>query len=134
LQLAAARAALHALFATRVFQAWFERRYFTAPLPPDTRTAFFEGYARCGALPDLFRWLGPSLLRRLERSFAAHPEALERISVWWGGRDRVVSIDELRLTEPALGVRWPVTTFPSWGHYPMIDAPEAWVQSLATLL
>jgi pimeloyl-ACP methyl ester carboxylesterase len=134
LRLAFARTALHALFASPLFQAWFERRYFTVPLSPECRTAFFEGYAQCGALPDLFRWLGPALLRRLETSFAARPKALERISVWWGGRDRVVSIEELRLTERALGVRWPVTTFPAWGHYPMIDAPDEWVRTLATLL
>jgi pimeloyl-ACP methyl ester carboxylesterase len=134
LRLAFARAALHALFANRLFQAWFERRYFMAPLSPECRTAFFEGYAQCGALPDLFHWLGPALLRRLEASLAARPEALERVSVWWGGRDRVVSIEELRLTERALGVRWPVTTFPAWGHYPMIDAPDEWVRTLATLL
>ena len=85
--------------------------------------AFFEGYAQCAALPDFFRWLTPALLRQLEAGFAAHPERLTNISVWWGGQDKVVGLQELRWTEGALHTAFPVRTFPEWGHYPMIDDP-----------
>ncbi len=128
------RKTLGALFAAPPFQAWFARRYFMRSLARSERTAFFRGYARCSALPDLFAWLGPPLLRHLEKAFEARPEGLERISIWWGGRDRVVGLDELRATEAALGVRWPVTTFSDWGHYPMIDAPEEWTAAIAAFL
>ena len=58
------------------------------------------------------------------------PEALERISFWWGDKDRVVDLNELRITEETLGARFPVRTFPEWGHYPMIDDPKGWVREV----
>jgi pimeloyl-ACP methyl ester carboxylesterase len=128
-----AQAALLRVFATKAFQRRFVRKYFTHPPDPATATAFFDGYARCTAAPDFFAWLNPALLRSLERDFAARPEALERIQIWCGGRDRVVSLQELEWTKAALGIgdRWPVRIFPDWGHYPMIDEPEAWARALA---
>ncbi|MCE9582875.1 MAG: alpha/beta hydrolase, partial [Planctomycetes bacterium] len=109
----------------------FAGKYFVRRPPRDIRRAFFRGYAECSAFGDLFRWLGPPLLRSLEESFRAKPARLERISVWWGGKDRVVTTEELRRTESALGVKWPLKEFAGWGHYPMIDAPEEWVTELA---
>jgi pimeloyl-ACP methyl ester carboxylesterase len=134
MRVAPVRSLLHTLFAVPLFQRWFVGRYFTRPLDPAERASFFSGYARCSALPDLFAWLGPPLLRRLETAFQGAPERVARVSVWWGGRDRVVGQGELRTTEAALGVRWPVTIFPKWGHYPMIDAPEEWVDALAAIV
>lgn len=129
-----AQRALPRLFASRAFQARFARKYFERPLLEPTSRAFFDGYARCAALPDFFAWLTPALLRRLEADFAGRPGALRRVAVWWGGRDRVVSLDELRWTSEALDVRWPLRVFPAWGHYPMIDDPEGWVSALPEAL
>jgi pimeloyl-ACP methyl ester carboxylesterase len=53
------------------------------------------------------------------------------VTVWWGERDRVVGPREQHWAEEALGVRWPARTFPSWGHYPMVDGPAAWVAALS---
>jgi hypothetical protein len=117
-------------FRSPVFQRGFARRHFAAPLETAVLHGFFEGYASCAALPDLFAWMDPPLLRKLEADLRGHPEALRDVSVWWGSRDRVVTLAELRPTERALGVGWPVRTFPDWGHYPMIDAPEHWVGAL----
>lgn len=134
LRLGVARRLLGRAFASPWFQRRFVRKQFERSPPPEVRDGFFEGYARCAALPDLFAWLTPRLLRHLEERFAARPEALERVGVWWGGRDRVVNLRELAWTERALGVRWPVRTFPAWGHYPMIDEPEDWVRALSDVL
>jgi pimeloyl-ACP methyl ester carboxylesterase len=125
---------VHHVFASRAFQARFVRRYFTRPLPTELRTAFFDGYARCAALPDLFAWLTPALLRRLEGELVGRPGALDRITVWWGQQDRVIGSGELRWTREALGVDWPLRNFPDWGHYPMIDEPEVWVAELRAFL
>jgi len=103
-------------------------------VPPGFQQAFFAGYARCPAAADFFAWLTPRLLRELERQFAARPEALQGINVWWGGRDRVVNLQELAWTAQALGVHWPVRTFPLWGHYPMIDEPAEWVRAVSDVL
>jgi len=126
------QAMLSRVFATAAFQRRFVRKYLTHPPEPEMTAAFFDGYARCAALPDFFAWLTPGLLRSLERELAGRPEALERIQVWWGGRDAVVSPRELEWTVSALGpaALWPVRLFPEWGHYPMIDEPGAWAEAL----
>lgn len=122
------------LFAWGWFQRRFVRKQFERPLAPEMRDAFFAGYARCAAASDLFAWLTPALLRRLERQFTDRPAALRHVAAWWGGRDHVVSLQELAWTEQALGVKWPVRLFPAWGHYPMLDEPENWVRSVADVL
>ncbi len=125
-----AQSLLRTVFALPAFQAQFARKYFTRPLSPREQAAFFTGYARCAALPDFFRWLTPSLLRELEAQFRENPKRLSDIKIWQGGRDRVVSLQEVRWTEAALGVRFPTRVFPEWGHYPMMDDPDGWVQAL----
>jgi hypothetical protein len=134
MRLGPARLLLGRLFAAGWFQRRFVRKQFERPLTPELRAAFFAGYARCPAAPDLFHWLTPRLLRELERQFASRPEGLRGVGAWWGGRDHVVSLQELAWTEQALGVRWPVRLFPTWGHYPMLDEPEDWVRSLGDVL
>jgi hypothetical protein len=122
---------LPSLFARRAFQWHFVRRHFVAPPMREVRDAFFDGYARCAAAADLFRWCGPGWLRGVERAAARRPDLLAGVEVWWGGRDRVVAPRELRWTEEALGVRWPERTIEHWGHYPMIDDPEGWLRAVA---
>lgn len=117
---------------------WFRRRFartrFTAPLTEQMRNSFFDGFAQCVGGGDLFSWLTPRLLRSLEADFAAKPEMLNDITVWWGERDRVLSLQELRWTEAALGRKLPLRLFASWGHYPMIDDSENWVRNVADAL
>ncbi len=134
MRLGLARLVLGRVFAWGWFQRRFVRQQFERPLDDELREAFFAGYAQCPALADFFAWLTPALLRRLERTFAEHPEGLQQIGIWWGERDRVVSLQELAWTEAALHVRWPVRRFPSWGHYPMLDEPEDWVRNLADVV
>lgn len=124
--------ALPWLFAVPAFQRRFARKYFTHPPSSDMLVAFFGGYARCAAAPDFFAWLNPGLLRSLERDLAVCPDALDGIRIWWGGQDRVVTLQELEWTKAALrlGERWPLRVFPEWGHYPMIDDPEDWAGEL----
>lgn len=133
MRLGLARFALNRLFATAPFQRRFVATYFTHPPSPETARAFFDGYARCAAAPDLFAWLTPALLRSLERDLTARPAALDGVEIWWGGKDRVVALQELDWTREALGLRerWPVRVFPEWGHYPMIDDPKGWAEELA---
>jgi len=126
----AARAAAVRLFAAEPFQRRFVRRHFARPLGADLQAAFFDGYARCGAFADLFAWLTPAYLDRLQRQLVEDPATLERITVWWGERDRVVRPEEMAFTEQALGARWPLRVFPGWGHYPMIDDPPAWAREI----
>ena len=130
MRLRPARAAAGRVFGSQAFQRRFVGRHFMRPPSPEMRAAFFDGYARCAALPDLFAWFTPTHLRQMERQLAARPAALDQIAVWWGGRDRIVTPRELRWTEDALQTKWPLSVFPGWGHYPMIDEPEAWVAAL----
>jgi len=130
MRLRLARATASRLFATPLFQRRFVRRHFMRRPSTETQAGFFEGYARCAAFPDLFAWFTPHLLRDLEERLASRPEALRRVTVWWGGRDRIVTPEELRWTPAALGGPWPLRVFHGWGHYPMIDDPEDWARAL----
>lgn len=133
MRLRLARSLLGWIFANHWFQARFVRKHFIQSPSTEMRRSFFDGYARCTALPDFFAWLTPGFLRSLEHDLAARPGALEQITVWWGGRDSVVSLQELAWTEQALGVKWPVRIMPHWGHYPMLDVPQEWVGALGEL-
>jgi pimeloyl-ACP methyl ester carboxylesterase len=131
MRLPPARAAAVRLFGVGAFQRRFWRRHVGLPWPHPLRAPFFDGYARCAAFADLFRWIGPAWLRELETKLRAREGALRDISVWWGGRDTVMSTSELRVTEAALGVQLPLRVFPDWGHYPMLTDPAGWVAALA---
>ena len=54
-----------------------------------------------------------TVLRQLEQQLRGHPERLRRIQIWWGERDRVVTLRELAITDfklkyqgSALGYLW----------------------------
>lgn len=128
------RAAAASLFGLSGFQRRFWRHHVGLPWSHPARAPFFEGYARCAAFADLFRWISPAWLGGLEARLRAREGALGDISVWWGGRDTVLPVGELRFTEAALTVRWPLREFPAWGHYPMLTDPEGWVAALAGAL
>jgi pimeloyl-ACP methyl ester carboxylesterase len=134
MRLLPADALIRAAFGSTFYQRRFARKQFRRELEPEVQRAFFAGYAACSALGDFFAWLTPALLRRLEAAFRERPEALAEIEVWWGERDAVVSLEELRITERALGVDFPLRRFPDWGHYPMIESPQSWIESLRDAL
>jgi hypothetical protein len=124
-------AAASALFGVRAFQRRFWQHHVGLPWAHPLRAPFFDGYARCAAFADLFRWISPAWLDELEAGLRARTGAWQDISVWWGGRDTVMGPGELRLTEAALGVHLPLREFPAWGHYPMLTDPAGWVAALA---
>lgn len=128
------RAAAAHLFRLRAFQRRFWRRHVGLAWDDPVRAPFFDGYARCPAFADLFDWIGPPWLRELQAALRARPGALDDVCVWWGGRDTVVTPQELSATERALAVRWPLRVFPEWGHYPMLAQPRGWVAALAQQL
>jgi hypothetical protein len=131
MRLGPARAAAVRLFTLTAFQRRFWRRHLALPWDHPARAPFFDGYARCSAFADLFRWIGPGWLRELRASLLARPAALEGIGVWWGGRDTVLDPSELRAAGNALGARWPLRVFPEWGHYPMLTDPRGWIAALS---
>lgn len=122
------RAALRWAFTVPSFRRRFARKQFLAPQSPETLARFFDGYARCAAFGDFFRWFTPAYLRRLERELT--PEMRNNVRVWIGGGDGVVGRAEVAATERALGVSWPIREFPSWGHYPSMDVPREWARAL----
>ncbi len=126
-----AQALLLPLFVTRLFRQRFTSKYFVHPPSDAMQRAFYNGYACCTAAPDFFQWLTPDLLRGLEQDFALRPECLNHITMWWRAQDKVVRLQELRWTEAALGHMFPLQEFAAWGHHPLIDAAEDWVQTLA---
>jgi pimeloyl-ACP methyl ester carboxylesterase len=118
---------------TRIQKRFKAHHLLTEPTL-DWSKRFFAGYGDAEAFASWFRWLTPALLRRLEREIPARTGALADVVAWWGQHDSVVSAEELRLTERALGVQIPLRTFAGWGHYPMIDDPEDWVAEVRDVL
>lgn len=119
------------LFASSAFRGRFVAAHFQQPLSPEEVGAFFLGYERCSALADLFSWVDGTFLRGIEEAARRDPTILGSIRLFWGGLDRVIPGDaEVAWTESALGVRWPLRSFPSWGHYPMIDDPTGWIAAI----
>jgi pimeloyl-ACP methyl ester carboxylesterase len=125
------RRALPALMRQPLFRRWFVARHFVEPLPPPLVEGFFAAYDDCRALPRLFEWLTPALLRTLEEAIAAEPARFSDIALWWGGRDHVVPLEDWRRTRRRLGVDWPLRVFAGWGHYPMLEHPAEWAEELA---
>ena len=125
---------LPVLFRSRRFQERFAAKHFRKRPDPELLRGFFEGYGDGAAFAAWFRWLTPQLLRDLERELGANPGALAGLECWWGERDSVVGLEELRVTERALGVELPLRTFPEWGHYPMIDDPAGWVSEVSRVV
>lgn len=112
----------------------FERKHFERPLDDDLRRAFFGGYGDASAFARWFRWLTPALLRELEPMLRGRDDLIDGCRVWWGDRDQVVGLEELRLTERRLSLTLPLRRFPGWGHYPMIDEPLEWALEVARVL
>lgn len=131
MRLGLAQLALRRAFRSPSFQRRFARKHFLRAPSPDTLRTFFGGYETCAALPDFFAWLTPALLRSLEAHFTTDAALLDHIHFLWGAKDTVVPPRELEWTERALGRTLDVTTFPEWGHYPMIDDPESWVREVS---
>lgn len=134
MRLGFAQLTLRRAFAMPAFQRRFANKHFRRPPAPEVAEAFFDGYARCAALPDFFEWLTPALLHDLAPRLKADPAALAHLTFLWGAHDRVVPLRELAWTEDALGVKWPVKVLPDWGHYPMIDDPESWIEEVGRAL
>lgn len=130
MRLGLAQIALRRAFASPFFQRRFTRKHFLHPPPEAVISDFFNGYAACAALPDFFDWLTPSLLRSLEARLKDDPSLLDKITFLWGERDTVVPPAEIAWTEQAIGHALPVLRFEGWGHYPMIDDPQAWVREV----
>jgi hypothetical protein len=125
---------LPAVFRSRRFQDRFATKHFQGRPNPELLRGFFEGYGDAAAFAAWFRWLTPRLLRDLERELGANRAALADLECWWGEKDSVVGLEELRVTERALGVELPLRTFPEWGHYPMIDDPAGWVSEVSRVV
>ena len=126
-----ARSLLKMAFSSKAFQGRFARKHFERLPDPLSLTRFFAGYQTCASFGDFFDWFTPGFLLELEQAFANNPSALNDVTIWTGGRDHVVGLADIQATERALGVAWPLKTFPNWGHYPMIDFPEEWADASA---
>jgi pimeloyl-ACP methyl ester carboxylesterase len=125
---------LKKLFTLERFQDRFVGKQFQRVVEPEFADSFFQGYADCTAFGDLFDWFTPQWLRQLELAFQANPDALNHITVWICGADKVVGRFEIEMTSQRLPISWPIVEFPTWGHYPAIDAPEEWAKALKNAL
>lgn len=130
MRLGPVRALVRFALRRRLVQARFVRRHFRSPLDSAARAAFFDGYRRCTAFGDLFAWIDAACLDRIRTGFVTRPGTRDGIVVWSGAQDAILGPGEL----DGLAGPWPVRVFSDWGHYPMLDEPEAWVREVGDAL
>jgi pimeloyl-ACP methyl ester carboxylesterase len=103
----------------------WRRRFFRAAVPDHVETVFFNNYAKCAAFSSMFDMITPRWFNSLV------PVDIPAVLLW-GGRERVLSPTQADAYKTVLP-RAEVVIEPEWDHFPMLDAPNAYVHRIAAL-
>jgi pimeloyl-ACP methyl ester carboxylesterase len=116
--------AQHAL-ASPVLRPVWRRQFFRAPVPKRVEQTFFSNYRTCAAFAPMFDMITARWFDSL------HPVDVPA-ALLWGGRERVLdpshAAEYVRLLPQATTV-----IEPDWDHFPMLDAPDAYITRIAAL-
>lgn len=117
------------LIAWPVLQPLWERRLFqnAAGIPGLLRRQFFHDYQTCAAFPVFFDLITSSWYQQVQQQLKQ-----ERFYFIWGEQERVVASKYLTYWRQG----FPNATFdivPGWGHFPMLDHPEAFYDKIINL-
>lgn len=113
------------LFSSRLARPAFRRLLFSQAVPRAYADRFFDEYRHCAVFAQMFEIITADWFQRLRPSDV--PAAL-----LWGGRERVLSVDHVR-DYRALLPNSTTRIVPEWGHFPMIEQPEAYALEVAGL-
>jgi pimeloyl-ACP methyl ester carboxylesterase len=103
----------------------WKRLLFREPVPEEYLRRFFAGYGACAAFGLMFDLITPEW-------FASLRPAAARAALLWGARERVLragQAEEFRRLLP--GAR--VEIVPDWDHFPMIERPREYTETVARL-
>ncbi len=120
------RLALQAAIGWQPLQGFFERKLFidAKAIPQDLRDRFFEGYRNCAAFPHFFDLITPAWYRGIQETLDG-----SGMRFLWGARERVVAADHLSLWKADFP-RAEFVVIPDWDHFPMLDSPVAYFETL----
>ena len=120
-----ARALGRRAFAARGLRPLWRRLLFTRPVPPERLERFFAEYADSPSFARLFDLVTPEWFESLR---PVHVPA----ALLWGERDRVLDVDQVGDFRPLLPGC--LVSLPGrWGHFPMIEDPEAYAREVAAV-
>lgn len=120
-----ARDAGRRFLAARVTRPLFRRLLFSRTVPVAYTDQFFDEYGHCMVFSQMFDLITPAWFQGLRPT--ALPSAL-----LWGADERVLSVDQAqdyRTLLPDAEIR----TVPGWGHFPMIEQPDAYAAEVTAL-
>lgn len=113
------------LVASRLLRPLWRRLLFDCTVPRTYLDRFFDEYRQCAVFGLMFELITPAWFRGLR------PRALPA-ALLWGEAERLLTVDQLgdyRAVLPEAIVR----RVPGWGHFPMIDHPDAYATEVAAL-
>lgn len=113
------------LFTARLLRRAIVRRLFTRPVPDEFVEGFFDDYRRSEAFAEAFDWFTAPWFRGLR------PVSLPT-AILWGGRDAILGPRQAEAFQ-RLAPGAPVRVEAGWGHFPMIDEPEAYARVVSGL-
>ena len=103
------------------------RRLALREVPRETADRTLAAYGRCEAFGRLFDWLDSDWFDALP-PLTALPAV-----VLWGEQDRVLDAEQRGDYQRLLPTAREVVV-PGWGHFPMLDRPEAYARTLMELV
>jgi len=124
------RRTLQRLVASPTLRPLWERRLFLHPrqIDPELRRQFFADYAQCASFSLWFDLITPAWYKTVQ------PRVQEQLFYFlWGDKERVVSSKLLHYWQKD----FPNATFDlreGWDHFPMMDQPTEFYQTLSTIL
>jgi pimeloyl-ACP methyl ester carboxylesterase len=125
MRLPGARTLGRRLFAASLLRPFWRARLFRHPVPASYLERFFEEYRSCAVFGSMFDLLTAEWFRGLKPIDA-------KTALLWGERDSVLGVDQAAAFRPLLPGA--LVSFPGrWGHFPMIDAPEAYAREIAAI-
>lgn len=121
-----ATAATRRAIAARPLRPLLRRRLFDPTVPREVTDTFFDGYAGCASFDLMFRIITPEW-------FASLRPVDVPAEIVWGERDGVLDPRQAAAFRRIVpGARERIV--PGWGHFPMIDEPDAYVALVSAIV
>lgn len=125
MRLPGATGLLAAVLASAPARPLLRRLAFVAPVDVDSARRLLAGYGRCPAFGHMFDLIDADWFARL-------PPLDVPAVLLWGGRERILGVDQLEdYTRLLPGAD--VAVVDGWDHFPMLDDPRGYADRIAGL-
>ena len=107
---------------SRVTRPLIGRRFFSRNVPADYRNQFLDEYGRADSFSQMFDIITPEWWNGLE------PVEVPSLMLW-GSDDRVLGADQVADYRALLPRAW-TDVVPGWGHFPMVEGPAEYADTI----